>query len=238
MREACASPKTCSDLNMTTHSCTVDFLREVLASGPISVSELEAKARAAGLLSERQRITHAKPFKRAKKSLGIRSLRNGFGSWGEWTWRLDGALAETNKAGAGRQLAGSKSPVRRISLDWAGGVAALDDGPPPNGVPRHRWQLFLADCHAFLTSPANWVERAVSLGWNALDLFACHPTRPLDHLGSAGLIWTIEGDVLVDLRCDCAVIEDGQDRSQRVYRRRRLSATNITLPWIGHRGVG
>jgi hypothetical protein len=46
-------------------------------------------ARTAGLLGEGQRITHAKVFKKAKKSLGIRSVRNGFGDGGEWLWRLE-----------------------------------------------------------------------------------------------------------------------------------------------------
>ena len=214
---------------------TAEFLRTALAAGPLRVPELEAKARAAGLLGERQRATHAKLFKRAKKSLGIRSVRSGFGVSGEWSWQLDRSLAKTSKAGGDRQIAGSETVDRRISLDWIDGVAALDDGPPPSGVPRHRWQLFLADCHAFLSSPANWAERAASLGWNALDLFGCRHTRPLDHLGSAGLLWTIKGDVLVDLHCDCAVIEDAKDRSRRVYRRRRLNATNVTLPWIEFR---
>jgi hypothetical protein len=61
-----------------------EFLRKRLGEGPVLVSELEATARAAGLLGNGQRITHAKPFKKAKKSLGIRSVRNGFGSAGEW----------------------------------------------------------------------------------------------------------------------------------------------------------
>jgi hypothetical protein len=209
-----------------------DFLRRALVDGVSPVSELEAKARSAGLLRSNQRITHAKAFKRAKNSLGIRSVRNGFGVSGKWTWRLAGSPAKTNKAGGDRQIAGSESPGRRIPLGWIDGVAALDDRPPPSGVLRHRWQLFLADCHAFLTSPANWAERAASLGWNALDLFGCRHNRPLDHLGSAGLLWTIEGDVLVELHCDCAVIEDAKDRSRRVYRRRRLKASYVTLPWL------
>jgi hypothetical protein len=62
-----------------------EFLRKRLGKGPVLVSELEATARAAGLLGNGQRITHAKPFKKAKKSLGIRSVRNGFGSAGEVT---------------------------------------------------------------------------------------------------------------------------------------------------------
>jgi hypothetical protein len=42
-----------------------DFLQERLAEDPVLVSELEAAARAAGLLGSGRRITHAKPFKLA-----------------------------------------------------------------------------------------------------------------------------------------------------------------------------
>ena len=47
-----------------------EFLRKELANGPVLASELEAAARATGLLGSDQRISDAKPFKRAKKSLG------------------------------------------------------------------------------------------------------------------------------------------------------------------------
>ena len=48
-----------------------DFLNHVLAGGALAVAELEAKARAAGSLGERQQIQHAKAFKKAQKSLGM-----------------------------------------------------------------------------------------------------------------------------------------------------------------------
>jgi hypothetical protein len=67
----------------------VAFLENVLAEHGLCVPELEVMARAAGLLGQRQSITHAKVFKKAKKSLGIRSIRNGFGDGGEWLWRLE-----------------------------------------------------------------------------------------------------------------------------------------------------
>jgi hypothetical protein len=53
------------------------------------VPKLKAMARVAGLLGEGQRITHAKVFKTAKKFLGIKSVRHGFGDGGEWLWRLE-----------------------------------------------------------------------------------------------------------------------------------------------------
>jgi hypothetical protein len=97
------------------------FLRDSLAGGALAVTELDARARAAGLLGERQSITTAKVFKRAKKSLGIRSLRAGFGARSQWRW-------------------------------------------------------------------------------------CCAPKRPLDYLGSAGLVWAINGGRLLELHRDWAVI--------------------------------
>jgi hypothetical protein len=59
-------------------SVVADFLRSALAGAAVSVPNLETMARAEGLLGEGQRVTDAKLFKRAKKSLGIRSTRAGF----------------------------------------------------------------------------------------------------------------------------------------------------------------
>jgi hypothetical protein len=61
-------------------SDVVTFLRAALADGAHAVTKLEASARAAGLLNEGQRISPARVFRRAKRSLRIRSLRAGFGS--------------------------------------------------------------------------------------------------------------------------------------------------------------
>src|SRR6516225_6615652 len=65
-----------------------EFLRKALAVEPLSVAKLDALARAAGLLGEHQHITQAKLFRRAKDALGIRSVRDGFGKGGGWSWEL------------------------------------------------------------------------------------------------------------------------------------------------------
>src|ERR1700730_1597047 len=57
----------------------IAFLQQALTGHTSSIEKLEVMARAAGLLGENQRITNAKLFKRAKKSLGISSLRG-------WIW--------------------------------------------------------------------------------------------------------------------------------------------------------
>ena len=40
-----------------------------------------------------------------------------------------------------------------------------------------------------------------------MALFGCAPKRPLDYLGSAGLLWAINGGRLLELHRDWAVIE-------------------------------
>ena len=94
------------------------FLEKELAEGPVLLSDLEVMARATGLLVSGQRITHAKLFKRAKKSLGIRSVRNGFGSAGEWLWILD-------KHPTPRVAERSSVVASRIPSRWIEGVARL-----------------------------------------------------------------------------------------------------------------
>jgi hypothetical protein len=229
------------------------FLRDALANGALSVLELEAKARAAGLLRENQEIQHAKAFKRAKKFLGIRSRRDGFGLGGKWVWLLPAqsvALARNGIAKPDLDAVERTDPSSvadspailsaefedcRSPHQWEHGVARLDYNRPPAGVPLIRWRQLINDCHKFLAADENWAERAATLGWNALALFGCYRTRPLEHLGSAGLLWAINGGKLVELHRDWAVIERGQDKSRQVHHRRRQDGAHVTLPWIGLR---
>jgi hypothetical protein len=164
------------------------FLRHALAGHALGVTELETKARAKGLLGERQSITTAKVFKRAKKSLGIRSLRAGFGARSQWRWQLPQWRWQLPRQSEGSLKTDSGTPRERcgpIPIDWVQGVACLHPDRPPNDVPRHRWRQFVDDCKSFLSSPEKWAERGAGLGWDAMALFGCAPKRPLDYLGSA-----------------------------------------------------
>ena len=148
------------------------FLRKSLAEGPQDVLRLEAMAQREALLGERQRITDAKAFKRAKYSRRIRSVRAGFGPNGSWRWELpcDRDGASTASPVASQPV----RPERRVPVGWVEGVARLDDYPPPTDVPPHRWRQFVSDCQSFLDSSENWAERATELGWDARALFGCH----------------------------------------------------------------
>jgi hypothetical protein len=216
-----------------------EFLRDVLAGRALGVPKLEAMARTAGLLGEGQRITHAKVFKKAKKSLGIRSVRNGFGDAGEWLWRLavskpfaQPPLSIEDTYAEALEEVPADVRAGRIPSSWIDGVARLDHHQPLTDIPPHRWRQFLSDCNNFLTGGENWAGRAAELGWNAATLFGCHRARPLAHPGGAGLLWAINGGRLVELHRDWAVIELAANESRRVFERRRVDAGNVTLPWI------
>jgi hypothetical protein len=232
----------------------VDFLRRSLADGALAVGVLETQARAAGLLGESQQIQHAKAFKKAKKALGIRSIRDGFGSGGKWAWLMPpgngqkeivSAADSDLKTDEQRSVRGAKPLYRRhakpenrdIVQEWLEGVERLDYVRSSTAVPIIRWQQFLGDCYSFLSSSENWAERAAALGWNALALFGCHCTRPLEHLGSAGLLWAISGGKLVELHRDWAVIEHAEDRSRHIHHRRSPHSPNVALPWGAARDV-
>jgi hypothetical protein len=80
---------------------------------------LDGKARAAGLLGERQRITDAKAFKRTKKRLGVRSIRDGFGRSGLWLWQLPARTKVTSE------------PAVELTLKPAPEVAYVEDHSRP-----------------------------------------------------------------------------------------------------------
>jgi hypothetical protein len=84
------------------------------------------------------------------------------------------------------------------------------------------------DCTNFVSS--SWAERASALGWDAVSLFGCRRNHPLSYLGSAGLLWVLNGSKLIELHRDWAVIDLPVNRSQRIFSRRSVEA-GIILPW-------
>jgi hypothetical protein len=208
-----------------------EFLRRGLADDPVLVSDLEASAQAAGLLGKDQCITHAKLFKEAKKSLGIKSVRNGFGSAGEWLWLLEKPPAPPVTTPAPPVTAPSSVVVSRVPSSWIEGVAGLKDHRHPADIPAHRWHQLLGDCNNFLTSSENWAERAAELGWDAVALFGCRRHRPLEHLGGAGLLWAINGGRILELHRGWAVLELPPNGARRIIDGRRVDVANATLPW-------
>ena len=88
---------------------------------------------------------------------------------------------------------------------WIDGVERLNYFRVPAGVPSQRWKQFIDDCKAFLDPLEGRAERAVERGWNTLDLFGSHPSRPLSYLGIAGLLWAVSGGRVIEIHRDWAV---------------------------------
>jgi hypothetical protein len=214
-----------------------EFLRVALADGALGVPNLETMARAAGLLGERQRISNAKPFRKAKSALDIQSVRDGFGAGGGWLWKLprprEASAALSREASDASSI--KRQPARaerRVPLDWVEGVDRLQYHRPMTGVPHHRWRQFIDDCTKFLDS--KWAERAAQLGWEAWVLFGCCRDRPLVHRDGIGLLWEVNGGRVVEIHRDWAGIELAGNGSQRTFDRRRVDAAKIILPWAAH----
>jgi hypothetical protein len=205
-----------------------EFLRDALALDGLGVSKLNAMARAAGLLGERQRITDAKAFRRAKVLLGIRSVRDGFGPRGGWLWELP-RHSEGRAPTPSEMTPQATGKERLVPREWVEGVARLEQHRPAADVPRHRWRQFVDDCNGFLNSPE--AERAAHLGWHTIALFGCKPNYPLSYLGEAGLLWHVNGGRIVELYRDWAVIDRPVNRSQRVFYRRDVDEAKAALPW-------
>ena len=115
------------------------------------------------------------------------------------------------------RLLRSQTPLP-MPEEWIAAIAGLHHRRAPTDVPLHRWRQFVDDAVNFVTDGKNWPTRAFDLGWNALDLFGCNRIRPLDYLGSAGLVWAINGGRVIEL-----YRRWGYDRNRRI-------ATHLSPP--------
>lgn len=114
-----------------------------------------------------------------------------------------------------------------ITREWAEGFARLDPDRPPGDVPPSRWLLFVDDVGLFLDSP--FCAVAAALGWGPLDLFGCDHDRPFARIDQAGLLWLLNGDKLVALSENTAMIET-RTGARQTYRRKPRGEHDV-LAW-------
>src|SRR5262249_30076527 len=93
-----------------------NVLRNILRSGEISIEDVEAEARAAGLLGAGQRIGHNKTLRRARENLGVIARREGFGPGARYYLRLPGSPCAPANSHA--------RPVSEVSAHGAHGTRA------------------------------------------------------------------------------------------------------------------
>ena len=96
----------------------VEFLKDVLANDRMAVADIEASARAAGMLGASTPINKDKPFRDAKKEIGVKATYDGYNR--RWVWELSKAPSE-----------GQGAP-RKERAPWGGeGALPPDEGPRP-----------------------------------------------------------------------------------------------------------
>jgi len=110
-----------------------------------------------------------------------------------------------------RELTGNTGTGRAIHLDQ------LDPERPPGDVPPRRWAQFIADATAFRSS--GFADQARALGWTDADLFGWDDERPFARIDCLGLLWLMNGDRLLALTADTAVIET-KGGSRLTFRKR------------------
>jgi hypothetical protein len=66
----------------------VEFLSMVLADGPLPVTKIEEEAKAAGIFGGERDVGQSKPFRRARKQLGIKPRQIPGQKAGGWVWGL------------------------------------------------------------------------------------------------------------------------------------------------------
>jgi hypothetical protein len=109
---------------------------------------------------------------------------------------------------------------------WAEGLARLDPSKSPADVPPRRWLRFINDCGRFLDD--GWAARAVELGWGPLDLFGCDRERPFARVDHMGLLWLVNGGLVIELHRDRAILQT-EGGVRQTYRRRPVELDRVVL---------
>jgi len=162
MSTGIATGETLGNAGQVRATDVVTFLRSALIDGPVAVSEIEKSARAAGLLGDRQDLTHAKRFKRAKANLGVQSVREGFGRDGEWTWALPPPAKAPAPEAEGHLLAEPKVPALQtepeLAATYGDSVAGAEPSTPKVSLGNDAEMGLPPEFRDAVGVPRSWLE--------------------------------------------------------------------------------
>jgi hypothetical protein len=224
---------------MTATDKSIDFLRRALAADPKPVHEIDREARGAGLLSGTSGIGQSKPFREARRKLGIVVRKNGMR--GGWSWSLPAQdAASDKKASASKAPFGSEDAVAQRNTP-SHALGTFESAEPRSTPPEHpyspalaalrakcpekvgvdRWQQAIRDAEDFLSVFGASAHR---LGWTEGALFGLEPMRPsaafrgrLAHPDVTGLLWHLRGRELGGISRTQATIRDCNGATSAVY---------------------
>ena len=112
-----------------------------------------------------------------------------------------------------------------VPVTWVQGVADLLAMSRPAAWPETEWRLLREDAFAFLRDRG---AEAAGLGWDVLDLFGVHPTRPLARYDAMGLVVLLRGRRIVELYHDRAVVE-GQGGQRTSFTRHQAPPPRVAV---------
>lgn len=114
-----------------------------------------------------------------------------------------------------------------VPAEWREGFASFSVQTAPDGYPEHRWKQAIDDGRRFLV---RWGTEAARLGWSATDLFGASPIAPWPRVGMLGLIPLLNGDPVVGLGADAAVIQSGS--GAMLSYRRHVARDGRACLWV------
>ena len=122
-----------------------------------------------------------------------------------------------------------QSIVRTLPHSWAEGLSRLMVMPSPGKVPTLVWNRFVKNSVAFANS---WASQAAALEWQAKEIWGCDAEKPYERIDHAGLVWFLDGNEVMVLTRDTALIKtaSGATQTYRVKGRTRQSP-DIVMAW-------
>jgi len=143
------------------------------------------------LESEEPTFTPAKPAKSAKDGrAGGKTLAA--------LATLAGSRSQSENQGASPEAFEERAAIieydARAPREWAEGFARRNCFARPASIPAHRWRRLIDNAGRFIDQ---WAAKAIALGWQAPEVFGCHPEAPTARYDMQGLVWIIgEGEVV------------------------------------------
>jgi TubC N-terminal docking domain len=118
--------------------------------------------------------------------------------------------------------------VSATPREIADGVHAILTADGAQGIPPQRWPRVQRDAARLIEG--GWLERALTGGWTAADLYGCDRRAPWHRLDRAGLVLLTGGHEIVELTAHGAALRTSTGSVLR-YRRGPSARPAVALLW-------
>jgi TubC N-terminal docking domain len=118
--------------------------------------------------------------------------------------------------------------VAGLLQEIADGIRAIIAADGAQRIPPQRWPRVQRDAARLVEG--GWLERALTRGWTAADLFGCDRRASWHRLDRAGLVLLTGGREMVELTGDGAALRTSTGSVLR-YRRRPPATPPVALLW-------